>query len=923
MQVTQVINGFLKAKLANHPGRDLVERYLALGGAAAMETQVNVAAGKGEPVEGKRTTWTDGINSWWNIRVPANANATPEWDDYELSYPLAEHAEGIGSTGWDWAARRSRWLGFDFDNITDHAQGVGITAAELEKVCEAAKAIPYIEVRRSTGGRGFHLYVYFDGEGVPTANHTEHAALGRCILGMLSSEANFDFAAAVDCCGGVMWLWHRKMTPENQGLALIKPATKALGVADLPANWRDHIEVVTRRRAKIRLSGVPEGAQDPFEALVAARRMIPLDDKHKAQIQALMETGYSTIWVADHHLLQTHTCGLQELMDSQRGQLGLIGVFKTSSQGKDKGTPNCFLFPLSNGAWKVCRFTPGISEAETWSQDKDGWTTCVYNSRPDFETACKTNGGTKDPDSTAFVFPTSTQAAAAASALGQKIDIDARLAGRETSLKVSRAGKLAVYIKGSKKKSDDPDTINGWVRKKDKWAREYDKYIDDDPSDELCVNDYDNALRVLTDGATNKAQCWIVATQDGEWSDQPASNVKMILQSKGMAKPEAEAVMGTAANRPWKRVCLPFQPEQLSGRQWNINAPQFKYAPLEPTIENPHPHWDMIYEHIGTDLDAAIKDSKQMERLNIRSGEEYLLRWVACMFRHPFEHLPFLFLYGPENCGKSIFHESLALLVTKGVVRADKALAGNNEFNGELAGAVLCVIEERNISTEPKALARIKDWTTAETIPIRRMRTDAYEQPNTTHWVYCAQKQEYCPVVMGDTRIVVIHVPKLLKKGEEAEDAVYEATREEIARAEMFESLREEAPYFLHTLLNITLPPIEGRLRLPVVETANKMRSQEFNQDDLEQFVAECCFDAPGEYVLFKDFYDKFYEWLPIEERAAWNRQKCNKMLPHRFPTWNGTGNKKMIGNLSFLEPKNKDAKPCVVVNGRLVGEET
>ena len=43
-------------------------------------------------------------------------------------------------TGWDWQARRSRWLAFDFDSLTGHAKGVGISDEELEKVKQAAEA---------------------------------------------------------------------------------------------------------------------------------------------------------------------------------------------------------------------------------------------------------------------------------------------------------------------------------------------------------------------------------------------------------------------------------------------------------------------------------------------------------------------------------------------------------------------------------------------------------------------------------------------------------------------------------------------------------------------------------------------------------------------------------------------------------------
>jgi len=181
-KVSEALRAFLSARktLAN---ADLIDRW-----GVQMETQVNVAAGDGEPVGGKRTTWSNGTSEWFNIRIPRNANSEPSWEDYNLPFSLTEHAEGIGMTGHDWQARRSRWVAFDFDSLTGHAKGVGISDEELEKVKQAAEALRYVEVRRSTGGSGVHLYVYFDEAGVPTDNHTEHAALGRCILGMMSSE---------------------------------------------------------------------------------------------------------------------------------------------------------------------------------------------------------------------------------------------------------------------------------------------------------------------------------------------------------------------------------------------------------------------------------------------------------------------------------------------------------------------------------------------------------------------------------------------------------------------------------------------------------------------------------------------------------------------------------------------------------------
>jgi hypothetical protein len=46
--ISKAIVDFLKARRDDHPGKDLLDRYLEHG--VNCETQVNVAAGDGEPV---------------------------------------------------------------------------------------------------------------------------------------------------------------------------------------------------------------------------------------------------------------------------------------------------------------------------------------------------------------------------------------------------------------------------------------------------------------------------------------------------------------------------------------------------------------------------------------------------------------------------------------------------------------------------------------------------------------------------------------------------------------------------------------------------------------------------------------------------------------------------------------------------------
>ena len=1216
-KVSESIHAFLQAR-KTPANADLVDRW-----SIALETQINVAADGGEPVAGKRSTYSDGIRSWHSLRIPKDAYSEPSWRDYNLSFSIAEHAEGIGLTGWDWQAQRSRWVAFDFDDLTSHAKGVGLSPDELEQVKQAAMKLPYVECRRSTGGGGIHLYSYFDAAGIPCENHTIHAALARCILGRMSSDTGFDFASQIDCCGGVMWLWHRKMSPENQGLTRIKPATKLLSETDLPANWHEHIEVVTRKRTKVRVNEIAEDDLDPFEALASSRKIIPLDDNHRKQIEALQRSGFTTLWIDDHHLLQTHTYALKKLMEGEGKELNLIGSFETNSEGRNPGNPNClhgetmvitregskpirdlvdttttiltaggkwinapfksfgtqqllkitlqqqrsiktikatpdhgwfvagkvqsnlqtgrakfqyqhrvetqnlqvgdklvqvfasprakltpsivgiqhglvwgdgnakkqtgkssppvcrlclfgkkdaailpyfnlhpqqpirtkagipgiqitnlpghfkslvdlkcdkpylygwlagyfaadghvskigcciirshnkqsiqhvrdvcnllgistshiregksgkssykpgtpvfttllkrahltenfflihehrrryltagpakycawtvksiepiepeevfcctvpetgcfvledniltsncFLFPLLNGGWRVFRFSPGVAEADTWSQDGQGWTTCYFNRMPDLATVAKAHGGMEDPDNTGYTFRTPDDAVQVAKILGQDdIKLDPAFADRRTVLKAHKDGRMVVEIE-RKKGDNELQPPEGWLAKKTKWVRIFETTISDKKeSDDLGLTEYDNFIRAIETSAKQFVG-WNIQ-KNKEWVWQPAANIKMVLQNLGNAKDAAECIMGGAVSKGWRLVNLPFREEYPGGRQWNLDAAQFVYQPaaLEPDQTPIHPHWDMIFEHIGVELTPALHNLPWAQKANIRTGADYLKAWVACAFREPFEPLPYLFLWGNEGSGKSILHEALSFLVTKGVVQADKALTSNNEFNGELAGAIICAVEEKDITLTAGAYARIKALTTAKTISIRQMRRDVYQVPNTTHWIQTSNRQGACPVMSGDTRITVIEVGDLL-------------TESEVPKPLMEVKLREEAPHFMYTLLNLPLPPSITRLRLPMVATASKTATEELNQTSLQKFIHDYCQIKRGAQSLnFNEFYDGFQKVLEMGEKHLWSKIKVRRELPNRHRVIEGHGHERYVQDLIFKGP--------------------
>jgi len=383
---TQAIKNLLTA--LSHP--DLADLYNY-----NMEVQVNVN-GEGEGVERiegdyKGVNWVGYRDSsgqiWKPFRIPWGANKDPKYEDAPMNFDLAHHAEAIGMTGWDWVERASRWVAFDFDSIINHK--VGLTEDELNGIREAVSDVEWVTVRKSTSGTGFHIYIFMDP--VPTATHTEHSALARAILGQLNAITGHDLQSAVDCCGGNMWVWHRKMTEANQGLTLLKPGTK-MPANIIPPNWKDHVKVVTGSRRKNLPQQVSDcGVVDAFEELTSQYPHVELDEEHKKLINWLKDNDKFWYWNDDNHLLVTHTKILEEAHEA----LDMRGIYRSNSGGKNTNEQNCFANPLRNGAWVIRRFTPGVLEDPSWDQDGRGWTRCYYNKYPDMHTAARTHEGSE------------------------------------------------------------------------------------------------------------------------------------------------------------------------------------------------------------------------------------------------------------------------------------------------------------------------------------------------------------------------------------------------------------------------------------------------------------------------------------------------------------------------------------------------
>lgn len=881
---TEAIKKFLEAK--THP--ELAQLYNA-----HMEVQVNVAKDDGEKEKGEYkgkeyVVWTNGREKWKSFRIPYKAMTdSPEFSDPEMSFSLDLHAEGIGMTGWDWKAQRSLWCAYDFDTIVGHSDRhtKKLTDAELENIVKLVENVPWVTLRKSTGGGGLHLYVFVN---VETKTHTEHAALARAILNMLSALVGFEFATKVDTCGGNMWVWHRKL--KGDGLKLIKAG---VALEDIPKDWRNHVPVVSQRTQRVTLQDIKE--PDMFDQLTGQRAKQPLDTGHKTLIEWLQKSKAFWWWDNDLWMLVTHTSHLKDA----HTDLKLRGRFETLARGEEKGHDhNCYAFPIKDGAWVVRRYTQKTDEAPTWQVDSKGWTRCFYNRKTDLRSAALANGG--------IVHPTGGYAFNSVKSIsGVLTDLNLDMALPYEGITDERKCRITWQKKDESqvtfwiesfyrdqsrvaKASSSPTFVEpttspgGWIlEKKNHWIKLFEIIAEEEPDK---VENYDDLLRHVV-SENHEDRGWLVRSSGG-WRDEPLTHAKAALGASGFPAKEINDIIGTQVLSPWTLVNKPFLPEYPGNREWNRNAAQIAFTPSSYVPETIPASWASVLSHCGSGLDEVVKIDPWCQKHNVMTGADYLLLWVTSMLRFPYAPLPYLFFYGEQNSGKSTFHIALKELFTKGYMRADYALSSTNDFNGELLNAVLCVIEEKDFKNSKATYNKMKDWVTSPDVVIHIKGATPYMVKNTTKWVHCANGPENCPIFSGDTRITMICVPKLEKV---------------VPPNEFMPKLIAEAPDFLAYLNHIEIPPSNDRLNIPVLTTNDKLYMAQVNRSPVEIFIEEHCHEIDGQAIRFSDFYERFLVTVPMEEQKRWSGATVSRQIPIKYPKGKLSNNMNShIGNLSF-----------------------
>lgn len=168
--------------------------------------------------------------------------------------------------------------------------------------------------------------------------------------------------------------------------------------------------------------------------------------------------------------------------------------------------------------------------------------------------------------------------------------------------------------------------------------------------------------------------------------------------------------------------------------------------------------------------------------------QEHFLNWLAVVWQQKRKPLTAWVLHGTEGTGKGVlFHDVLRPLFGKAHAVQKRATELGSQFNGWLEPALIVLIDEidADMFINAKAVeADLRTLITEPTVSIRRMRTDSYEVPNYTSFIFSSNKKRPVAIPPGDRRFNI---------------GVFQHNKLEITQAEI-EDIDDELEHFARLL---------------------------------------------------------------------------------------------------------------------------
>jgi hypothetical protein len=855
MKIRPAIQAFLQSKVADSP-------FLIPVWTPELETQIMCV--RGTSPGDRPGEWVEDGEKWSNIRWPHKAGSDPNFSDFGLTFDPYKRIEKIGSTWWNWQTRESVAVGIDIDVTDGHADTTTtVTGERLNHYISILSTLDYVTLVRSTGGKGLHIYCFL-GDRPAANNHHEHADNARRVLAKIDSDLAEAISKHVDCVGSVLWLWSSSSPADHPGFSVIKQATRNLDAGE----FKD-FSVPVRER-----SGFAKVEWDSSKVTAA----------HNDLLQDLASSGYYFLWKQEVGICHTHTKAIERVFRERKAKgTPLRGSFETSSRGSDPMTPNCFITPLDDGAFRVTRF--GHSHHEPSWEFVNGSNYTIINEPVCPLSLIRENSAGKKRGNYLL---TADGVAEVAQRLGEPLaSVPTKaevLIGRDNSVKLVTK-----------------EQVPGWTVTTDGSEHTFNVENDHTLATRQILRKADAICRSVVTPSRDPIG-WFLRTDKGWVPQKSYEGVAASIQS--IFGEDAVMVKRLMSEHPWTLVFQPFAGEYPGDRNWNLYAPQLA---VEPNVSGgDHPTVDNILTHIGQSLNKHIPQSPWCNENGIANGKEYLTAWIASVIQYPFEPLAYLFLTGPQESGKSILHEFITMCFAGGVANGGSAIESSSGYNAELASAVIVAIEEQDLSgRDSKAYQRIKHWVTATEIPIHKKYQTPYMQPNAMHFVQTANCPSHLPLEDGDSRVVILDVPALAKP---------------IPKMILKEQLRREIPSFLRTLLNTHLGPPVNRLRVPVVTTDIREDLLERAANPVISSVRQLTIKCSGSIVKLSEVYPLYRAKVEADGGKIMNIRDFTRELRGRTDLFQIGNYEKEVCILNFK--LKEDASPQRGGEFVLVGNE-
>lgn len=135
---------------------------------------------------------------------------------------------------------------------------------------------------------------------------------------------------------------------------------------------------------------------------------------------------------------------------------------------------------------------------------------------------------------------------------------------------------------------------------------------------------------------------------------------------------------------------------------------------------------------------------------------EHFLNWFACIFQRKHKPLTAWVTHGTEGTGKGYFMNKIAMPLL-GAKNSISVTVSNieDQFNGWLEGKLLVLVDEVDVDDfreKGRVTARLRNYITEPTMPLRRMRQQTIDVPNHVSFIFSSNRPQPVFIPEGDRR---------------------------------------------------------------------------------------------------------------------------------------------------------------------------